>query len=61
MLYALAIESLLQKIRERIDGLHLPNCTKNICLSAYADDVMVFVSGQKDVQSLFNLINDFTH
>ncbi len=24
------------------------------------DDVIVFVSGQKDVQSLFNVINDFT-
>jgi len=60
MLYALAIEPLLQKIREKIDGLHLPNCTKKICLSAYADDVMVFVSGQKDVQSLFDVINDFT-
>ncbi len=62
MLYSLAIEPLLQQLREKIKGLHLPDCkiTKNVCLSAYADDVIVFVSGQKDVHSLFNVINDFT-
>ncbi len=37
MLYSLAIEPLLQQIRGKINGLHLPNCisTKNVCLSAY--------------------------
>lgn len=38
--------------------LCLRNCKNNIVLSAYADDVMVLISGQNDVQILLKLIQD---
>lgn len=59
MLYSLAIEPLLQQIRQKVCGLCLPNCKNNIVLSAYAGDVMVLISGQNDVQTLLKLIRDF--
>lgn len=59
MLYSLAIEPLLQQIKQKVCGLCLPSCKNNIVLSAYADDVMVLISGQNDVQTLLKLIRDF--
>ncbi len=59
MLYSLAIEPLLQQIRINVCGLCLPNCNNNVRLSAYADDIVVLISKQSDVQSLLNLIKDF--
>ncbi len=40
MLYAL---SMLSKIRSSIQGLVLPGFSGNVVLSAYADDVIVFI------------------
>ncbi len=60
MLYSLAIEPLLHQLRLNIHGLSLPICKSNIRLSAYADDVMVVISGQNDMQVLLKLIEDFT-
>ncbi len=59
MLYSLAIEPLLQQIRINVCGLCLSNCNNNVRLSAYADDIVVLISKQSDVQSLLNLIKDF--
>lgn len=60
MLYSIAIEPLLQQIRCNVAGLSLPNSENNFCLSAYADDVVVVISGQNDVNKLTNLIEDFS-
>ncbi|KAJ3583122.1 hypothetical protein NHX12_034441 [Muraenolepis orangiensis] len=54
-LYSLAIESLLCRLRSKLSGLSLPaSCglERPPTLSAYADDVSIFVSSQRDVQCL---------
>lgn len=43
MLYAIAIEPLLNSIRSRIEGVYLSRDIPPIRLSAYADDVVVLV------------------
>ncbi len=53
-LYSIAIEPLLRRIRRDLKGFSIPNdvnCNK-IVLSAYADDVTVFINGQDDVINL---------
>lgn len=39
--------------------LCIPNCTNNFKLSAYADDVIVIISGSNDVNVLLKTLNDF--
>ncbi|KAJ3599422.1 hypothetical protein NHX12_033385 [Muraenolepis orangiensis] len=54
-LYSLAIEPLLCRLRSQLSGLSLPaSCGLEHppTLSAYADDVSIFVSSQRDVQCL---------
>ncbi|KAJ3609089.1 hypothetical protein NHX12_023616, partial [Muraenolepis orangiensis] len=54
-LYSLAIEPLLCRLRSKLSGLSLPASCGLECpptLSAYADDVSIFVSSQRDVQCL---------
>ncbi|KAF1375259.1 hypothetical protein PFLUV_G00237720 [Perca fluviatilis] len=54
-LYTLAIEPLLCRVRARLSGLLLPgslSVERPIVVSAYADDVNIFVCSQKDVQCL---------
>lgn len=59
MLYALSLEPLLCKIRSSIDGLVLPGFKGNIVLSVYADDVIVLVKNQREVDALVFLTNLF--
>nr|BAC82609.1 pol-like protein [Danio rerio] len=59
MLYTLAIEPLLIKIRAKLSGLSLPSCTNCFKVSAYADDIVVLINGQIDVTLLLELMNDF--
>lgn len=59
MLYSLAIEPLLQQIRVNLSGLNIPGFNCNIHLSAYADDVIVIVNSQKDIEILKKLLDDF--
>ncbi|XP_040928666.1 transposon TX1 uncharacterized 149 kDa protein [Betta splendens] len=59
MLYALSIEPLLCKIRSSVDGLFLPDCTLRLVLSAYADDVVVLVRTQHDIQMLEKTVKRF--
>ncbi len=56
MLYSLAIEPLLQQIRAKLHGICLPNCENNLILSAYADDVIVMISRQSDIQVLLDYL-----
>ncbi|KAJ3605708.1 hypothetical protein NHX12_027752 [Muraenolepis orangiensis] len=54
-LYSLAIEPLLCRLRNKLSGLSLPaSCglERPPTLSAYADDVSIFVSSQRDIQCL---------
>ncbi|KAL2096374.1 hypothetical protein ACEWY4_008522 [Coilia grayii] len=59
MLYALALEPLLVKLRKELHGVKIPLC-QNVCnLSAFADDVAVFINGQNDINKMLNIFNDF--
>lgn len=53
-LYSVAIEPLLCELRNKLKGFHLPNSSDNMPLtvSAYADDVNIFVTDQADVCTL---------
>ncbi len=59
MLYSLAIEPLLQQIRAKLHGICLPNCENNLIVSAYADDVIVMINRQSDIQVLSRLLKTF--
>ena len=50
-LYSLAIELLLCELRSKRKGFHLPTSSDSMPLmvSAYADDVNIFVTNQADV------------
>lgn len=52
MLYALATEPLLNKLRAEISGVDIPNSTNTVKLSAYANDVVVLIKGQNDVNMM---------
>ena len=58
MLYALSLEPLLEKIRSSFQGLFLPGF--NSRLSAYADDVIVFIKDEQDVCVLNSVIEKFS-
>ena len=60
MLYALSLEPLLNKIRSSLEGLVLPGFSSNIVLSAYADDIVVFIRNQRDADLLTNTVTDFS-
>ena len=53
-LYSLAIEPLISRLRNRIKGLSLPGMLSSppLTVTAYADDVNVFIQDQGDVQVL---------
>ncbi|KAJ3598771.1 hypothetical protein NHX12_000058 [Muraenolepis orangiensis] len=54
LLYSIAIEPLLCRLRNRLRGLCLPESAQAppVVVSAYADDVSVFIQGQRDIQEL---------
>ena len=59
MLYSLAIEPLLHKLRTELEGLSIPHCNSKLCLSAYADDLVVVVNGNEDIDKLECIVHDF--
>lgn len=59
MLYSIAIEPLLFKLRQTLSGVNIPGCETVFKLSAYADDVVVFVRKQEDIDTLAENINAF--
>ncbi|KAJ3615107.1 hypothetical protein NHX12_018675 [Muraenolepis orangiensis] len=60
MLYALSLEPLLSRIRSKLQGLFLPGFNGNLVLSAYADDVVVFVRDQTDIDVLVDIVREFS-
>lgn len=59
MLYSLAIEPLLDQIRMKLHDISLPNCNGNFLLSAYADDIIILISKQSDIQVLLEVLWNF--
>ncbi len=59
MLYSIAIEPLLQQIKIKLNGVQIPGFNCNVHLSAYADDVIVMVNNQNDIETLLQLLEDF--
>ena len=57
-LYSLVIEPMLCFIRARLTGFSVPGVMKGstIALSAYADDLTVFITGGEDVKVLSNAL-----
>ncbi|KAK3516272.1 hypothetical protein QTP70_008645 [Hemibagrus guttatus] len=58
MLYSLAIEPLLNKLRSHLSGFNIPHANASVYLSAYADDLVVMINTQ-DVNVLTAILNDF--
>lgn len=52
MLYSLAIEPLLHKLRKEMAGVCFPGCPAALKLTAYADDIMVLLNSQTDIEVL---------
>jgi len=59
MLYALAIEPLLVKIRNSIEGWSIPHSGEKVKVSAYADDIIVMIKDQNDIMVLKKIIDEF--
>ncbi|KAK3509384.1 hypothetical protein QTP70_032402, partial [Hemibagrus guttatus] len=59
MLYTLAIEPLLNKLRSHLSGFKVPHTDASIGLSAYGDDLVVMIDSQKDLNVLIDILNDF--
>ncbi len=59
MLYTLEVEPLLHRLREVLRGLSLSKCESTFVVSAYADDIIVIVKEQNDVEILMQTLEDF--
>lgn len=59
MLYALSIEPVLHNVRSSITGLVLSDVNMSFSLSAYADDITVFVRSHQDVNKLGIIVGNF--
>lgn len=57
MLYSLAIEHFLQKLRKALSGFIIPHFESRFLLSAYAD--VVIVKSQKDIENLIKTVTNF--
>uniref|UniRef100_A0AAV2JEY9 15-oxoprostaglandin 13-reductase n=1 Tax=Knipowitschia caucasica TaxID=637954 RepID=A0AAV2JEY9_KNICA len=58
MLYSLSIEPLLHRLRADLQGVLLPGA-RPFKVSAYADDLIVFVNSQRDVEVLADTVQVF--
>lgn len=59
ILYTLAIEPLLNKLRRVLEGVSVQACNSTLCLSAYADDVVIILNKQSDVDLLLKTLREF--
>lgn len=58
MLYSVAIEPLVVRLRKELLRMKIPNCQIAFRLSAYADDVAVLVNGQQDINTMLKIFED---
>lgn len=59
MLYSVAIEPLLHKLRQKLTGVYFPRCPVSFKMSVYADDLIVILNSQKDIDVLTDTVNLF--
>ena len=59
MLYSIAIEPLLHRLRKTLSGVHVPGCMVPLRLSAYADDIVILISGERDVEVILSTLGEF--
>ncbi|KAJ3582865.1 hypothetical protein NHX12_000161 [Muraenolepis orangiensis] len=59
MLYSLAFEPLLHRLRAGISGVSVPGCITPFKLSAYADDLVIFINKQEDINVLVENVGRF--
>jgi len=59
MVYSLATEPLLNKLRLKIEGLVSPHNNLKHQISAYDDDVMIMVNGPNDINTLVKIVEEF--
>ena len=59
MLYALSIEPMLHRIQTQVEGMEVQDFNERYVVSAYADDLMVMVNTQKDVEKLKDTVTGF--
>ena len=59
MLYSLSIEPMFHNVRGFIDGLFLPDISSNFISSAYADDIIIFIENQEDINKLGKIVDTF--
>lgn len=55
----MAIEPLLRKFRAELKGVSIPNCKIVFKLSAYADDIVILLKEQRDVEKMTEILCDF--
>lgn len=60
MLYSLAIEPLLHQLRTGLSGFNVPSSDSIFKLSAYADDLIIAVKNQSDINFLTETVRDFS-
>lgn len=59
MLYSLAIEPLLQRLRITLRGVSVPGCVVPLRVSAYADDIVLLISGGRDIEMVVDILKEF--
>lgn len=59
MLYSIAIEPMLCQIRKQLEGIKIGEGFSPLQLSAYADDIMVAVNSERDVEELLGATECF--
>ena len=59
MLYSLSIEPMLHNVRVFINGLFVPDISSNFISSAYADDIIIFIKNQGDINRLGEIVETF--
>uniref|UniRef100_A0A8C5E548 Reverse transcriptase domain-containing protein n=1 Tax=Gouania willdenowi TaxID=441366 RepID=A0A8C5E548_GOUWI len=52
MLYSLSLEPFLHRLRAQLSGVSLPGCMTNFKMSVYADDLIILVTTQRDIDVL---------
>ncbi|TWW74481.1 Transposon TX1 uncharacterized 149 kDa protein ORF 2 [Takifugu flavidus] len=57
MLYTL--EPLLRRLRVELSGFTIPGCLKHYVVSAFADDIIVFINSQNDITNLCETVTRF--
>jgi hypothetical protein len=62
LLFVLAVEILAIKVRadERIDGYQIKNFQKKIKIAQYADDAILFLKNEKEVEDIFSITEQYS-